>query len=162
IGRALYDRLLPLLRAQGFATLLAGITQPNDASVALHEAFGFRRCAMLTRVGFKNGAWRNVGIWELHVSDAPPGARKTLAECWSAPCPPLLRANALVFFALGLVIFQVGGPHRARAELRADLVQRCVELVGARRALLLEQPELLAATAEVLRRDAGEPNRLAQ
>jgi phosphinothricin acetyltransferase len=82
VARALYERLLPLLRAQGFATLIAGISQPNDASVALHEAFGFRRCATFTRVGFKHGAWRDVGYWELHLSDAPPTPRKLVTECW--------------------------------------------------------------------------------
>jgi phosphinothricin acetyltransferase len=82
VGRALYARLMPLLRAQGFATLIAGISQPNDASVALHEGFGFRRCATFARVGFKNGAWRDVGYWELHLRDGPPPARKTVAECW--------------------------------------------------------------------------------
>lgn len=83
LGRALYQRLVPLLRAQGFCVLLAGITQPNHASVAFHEAFGFRRCGTYTRVGFKNGAWHDVGYWELQLhGDAPPAPRKTVAECW--------------------------------------------------------------------------------
>src|SRR5438874_6938694 len=38
IGRELYDALLALLREQGFYTVCAGITLPNPASVALHEA----------------------------------------------------------------------------------------------------------------------------
>jgi L-amino acid N-acyltransferase YncA len=82
IGRRLYDRLLPLLKAQGYASLIAGISQPNEASVALHEAFGFKRCALFTRAGFKWGAWRDVGYWELHLSDGPPGERKRVADVW--------------------------------------------------------------------------------
>lgn len=84
IGRALYDKLIPTLRAQGFATLLAGIGLPNEASVGLHEAFGFRRCAVFARVGFKRGAWRDVGYWELHLHevDAPPGVLKPVREVY--------------------------------------------------------------------------------
>jgi len=82
IGRRLYERLLPVLKAQGYATLLAGISQPNEASVALHEALGFKRCALFTRAGFKFGAWRDVGYWELHVREGPPGERRRVAEVW--------------------------------------------------------------------------------
>ncbi|MSP61313.1 MAG: N-acetyltransferase family protein [Myxococcales bacterium] len=65
LGRALYQRMIPLLRAQGYVTLLAGITRPNPASERLHESFGFRRCATFHRVGWKFGRWRDVGYWEL-------------------------------------------------------------------------------------------------
>src|SRR5258706_11941380 len=41
VGRSLYDELFRRLAAQGFRRLVAGITLPNAASVALHEAFGF-------------------------------------------------------------------------------------------------------------------------
>ena len=37
-----FETLLTLLRAQGFCAAHAGVTLPNAASVALHEAFGFR------------------------------------------------------------------------------------------------------------------------
>src|SRR5450432_298249 len=74
IGTRLYERLLPTLQAQGYATLLAGITVPNPASERLHERFGFVRCATYHRVGWKFGSWRDVGYWELHLhtrEDAP-------------------------------------------------------------------------------------------
>ena len=35
------ERLLALLDAQGYRCLVAGITTPNEASVRLHERFGF-------------------------------------------------------------------------------------------------------------------------
>jgi phosphinothricin acetyltransferase len=84
IARALYGVLVPLLRAQGFATLIAGISQPNDSSVALHESLGFRRCALFSRAGYKHGAWRDVGYWELHLTagDAAPAPCRPVAECW--------------------------------------------------------------------------------
>ena len=65
VGRALYSRLLPVLKAQGYAKAYAGIAIPNVPSVAFHESFGFRRIAMLPAVGYKLGAWRDVGWWEL-------------------------------------------------------------------------------------------------
>ena len=61
IGRALYDALLPLLREQGIHTACAGITLPNPASVALHEAVGFRPVGIYRAIGFKFGAWHDVG-----------------------------------------------------------------------------------------------------
>ncbi len=74
VGRALYERLISMVRAQGYRTLLGGITVPNPASIGLHESFGFRRVALLERVGWKFGAWHDVGYWELHLQqnrDAP-------------------------------------------------------------------------------------------
>jgi L-amino acid N-acyltransferase YncA len=42
VGRALYAALLPELKRRGFHAAFAGITQPNPASVALHESVGFK------------------------------------------------------------------------------------------------------------------------
>ena len=69
LGRTLYDALFDVLRAQGFATALAGITLPNVPSVALHEALGFRRIATYPAVGFKNGAWHDTAWWTLRLGD---------------------------------------------------------------------------------------------
>src|SRR5690606_7653606 len=73
IGRALYAALLPLLRRQGYVTAAGGITLPNPASVALHESLGFRQAALYPHVGFKHGAWRDVGWWTLQLT-TPPAA----------------------------------------------------------------------------------------
>lgn len=64
VGRALYTRLLELLARQGFHNAYAAITLPNPGSVALHEAVGFRQFAVYRRVGYKLGAWHDVGWWE--------------------------------------------------------------------------------------------------
>lgn len=65
VGRALYRALLDILRIQGFYSAYAGIALPNDASVRLHEAMGFRPLGVYESVGFKAGAWRDVGWWQL-------------------------------------------------------------------------------------------------
>jgi L-amino acid N-acyltransferase YncA len=74
VGRRLYGCLLAMLRAQGFHGAFAGIALPNDASVRLHEAVGFRPLGVYREVGFKFGAWRDVGWWRLALADsgAPP------------------------------------------------------------------------------------------
>ena len=68
IGRALYGRLLEILARQGFHTAYAGITMPNESSIGLHEAMGFRLIGAYGEVGFKFGEWRNVGWWGLAIS----------------------------------------------------------------------------------------------
>jgi L-amino acid N-acyltransferase YncA len=70
VGRALYGSLIPILRAQGFRSAFAGITLPNEASVGLHEAVGFTPLGVYHHVGFKLGAWRDVGWWRLALSES--------------------------------------------------------------------------------------------
>lgn len=67
IGRRLYRVLLDELRERGLAVVIGGIAQPNPASVALHEAFGFRKVAHFERVGRKFERWIDVGYWELQL-----------------------------------------------------------------------------------------------
>lgn len=64
IGRALYEALLPDLAGRGYHLATAGITLPNAASVALHEAVGFTRAGVFTEVGYKLGAFHDVGWWQ--------------------------------------------------------------------------------------------------
>jgi phosphinothricin acetyltransferase len=74
VGRELYGALLPLLERQRLRVLLAGITLPNAASVGLHEAVGFRLVGVYERIGYKHGAWRDVGWWQLELPEPAPGA----------------------------------------------------------------------------------------
>ena len=61
LGRALYDVLFgEVLPATDFHKVYAGITQPNEASVALHERFGFVREGLFTQVGKKFDQWHDV------------------------------------------------------------------------------------------------------
>ena len=66
-GTALYTALLRRLRATGCHLAIAGIAQPNEASVALHERMGFRKVAHFGEVGFKFDRWIDVGYWELRL-----------------------------------------------------------------------------------------------
>jgi L-amino acid N-acyltransferase YncA len=81
VGRRLYDALLGLMRAQGMRTAIAGITQPNPASMALHHSCGFRTVGVFEQVGYKAGAWRDVAFLSLDLAPgldplaAPPEPR---------------------------------------------------------------------------------------
>lgn len=72
IGRALYTSLFAALVVQGYRNAVAGITLPNDASVALHRAVGFTPIGVYRRIGYKMGAWHDVGWFEREL--APRGA----------------------------------------------------------------------------------------
>jgi L-amino acid N-acyltransferase YncA len=81
-GRRLYTALLELMRAQGLRIACAGITLPNDASVALHRSVGFEPVGTFRAIGWKAGAWRDVSWWQLTL--APAGGGPPPAE----PGPP--------------------------------------------------------------------------
>jgi L-amino acid N-acyltransferase YncA len=63
VGRGLYEALMAELTKLGYAQAFAGIALPNAASVGLHEAVGFKHIGVYEKVGFKLGAWRDVGWW---------------------------------------------------------------------------------------------------
>lgn len=65
IGSELYGALIAAMRERGYHALLGGIALPNDASIALHEKFGFEKIAHFREVGHKFDRWIDVGYWEL-------------------------------------------------------------------------------------------------
>jgi L-amino acid N-acyltransferase YncA len=65
IGRALMRSLLDGVTDRGFANAFAGVTLPNPASVGLFESFGFEPVGVFRNVGYKFGAWHDVGWWQL-------------------------------------------------------------------------------------------------
>lgn len=64
VGRRLYPALFYALRARGYHQAFAGIALPNAGSVGLHEAVGFTPIGVYRDVGFKLGAWHDVGWWQ--------------------------------------------------------------------------------------------------
>ena len=83
LGRALMERLLDLLTKQGFTAVVAGITLPNPASVALHENLGFMPCATYRDTGFKLGEWRTVQVFSRDLAPRlnPPAELRRYADC---------------------------------------------------------------------------------
>lgn len=82
IGRELYMALIHTLSAQGFTQALATIALPNEASIDMHEAVGFKRAGVWRGVGFKHGEWRDVGLWQrpLALMETVPDEPRTFSE----------------------------------------------------------------------------------
>ena len=79
IGRGLYAKLFPAMEAAGLRTVIAGIALPNAASVRLHESFGMKHTGTFTNVGYKFGAWHDVGYWTGSLGDPAPAPNLSLA-----------------------------------------------------------------------------------
>ena len=69
IGSRLYEKLFEEIDKMDVHAIIAGISLPNDASIKLHEKFGFEKVAHFREVGFKMGRWVDVGYWEV-IRDA--------------------------------------------------------------------------------------------
>ena len=67
LGKALSQRVLEILEAQGYRAVVAVIALPNDASVALHKMLGFQHMGTLENLGFKRDQWHDVSFWELQL-----------------------------------------------------------------------------------------------
>lgn len=65
IGSALYEELLSRLRKASIHAVVGGVALPNEASVRLHEKFGFRKVAHFQQIGLKFGRWIDVAYWQL-------------------------------------------------------------------------------------------------
>lgn len=81
-GRLLYSSLIETLIAQDFTQAIAVLSLPNDYSIGLHEALGFRRGGVYREIGYKNGQWHDVGMWQRELSEPaePPLAPKAFRE----------------------------------------------------------------------------------
>ena len=83
VAEALYTALFEILRLQGYYRVLAGIAQPNTASVCFHKAMGFTQVGVYSAVGFKLGEWHDVAWYERALQDKrlpPPGPPLPLPE----------------------------------------------------------------------------------
>lgn len=72
VARALYLRLFDDLATRGFCNAYAGVTVPNEASVALHRGVGFEPVGTFRRVGHKFGQWHDVAWFQRVLKDTPP------------------------------------------------------------------------------------------
>ena len=69
-GFTLYQALFDSLKRLGYHTAIAGISLPNDASVALHKKMGMEQVAHFKQVGYKFEKWIDVGYWQLVFKQA--------------------------------------------------------------------------------------------
>ncbi|WP_329457366.1 GNAT family N-acetyltransferase [Streptomyces sp. NBC_01497] len=71
IGTLLYEALFEALAGEDLNRAYAGVTQPNEASVRLHERFGFRHVGTYEEVGRKFGTY-----WDVAWYEKPLGERR--------------------------------------------------------------------------------------
>lgn len=81
LGRRLYQDLLDVLRTEeSVHRAFAGITLPNESSLALHARCGFSFVGTFREAGFKFGRYWDVGWFESDLgrgtSDGPQGGRR--------------------------------------------------------------------------------------
>jgi len=68
IGTRLYAALFEAIADEDLRLAIAGVTLPNDASVALHEKFGFVSTGVMHEVGRKFEQYWDVGWFEKHLA----------------------------------------------------------------------------------------------
>jgi L-amino acid N-acyltransferase YncA len=68
LGRRLYEVLLDRLRADGMHLAVAVVATPNPASVALHEALGFRVVGTFREIGHKFGGYVDTTWYQLPLA----------------------------------------------------------------------------------------------
>lgn len=68
IGRQLYATLFGALADEDIHRAYGGITQPNEASVALHLAMGFRPVGTYREVGRKFGRFWDVALYQREMA----------------------------------------------------------------------------------------------
>ena len=74
MGRSCIRRSCETLAAQNYRRAFAGIALPNQASIALHEAVGFKHIGTNPEAGFKFDRWHDLGWWSfpLNIAKADP------------------------------------------------------------------------------------------
>ena len=85
IGKIMYTALFALLYEMNYYNIYAGITQPNEPSVRMHESMGFIPAGTWHGTGYKFGKWHDVKLMQkvlrqrvdkpkepIAISDVPP------------------------------------------------------------------------------------------
>ena len=85
IGTALYEKLLDILKKQNFCICYARVNDDNEASLKMHEKYGFRQIGSLKNCGYKFEKWHGILILE-----------KQLNEC-SVPPKPVIPIGKLEY-----------------------------------------------------------------
>ena len=82
IGIKLYQKLLEILKEQGYYNVFGGVALPNDPSVSLHLKCGFKEVGVYENIGYKIGKWHSTKWFQLvltkHKTD--PALPKSISE----------------------------------------------------------------------------------
>ncbi|MBB3826355.1 GNAT family N-acetyltransferase [Xanthomonas arboricola] len=64
LGRTLLQALVAAAEQRGVHVLVGGIDASNQASIALHEQFGFTHAGTVREAGFKFGRWLDLAFYQ--------------------------------------------------------------------------------------------------
>ena len=64
IATRLMEKLLEAANEAGYATMIAGIDADNDASIRMHEQFGFMCAGKIAKAGYKFGRWLDLVFYQ--------------------------------------------------------------------------------------------------
>lgn len=78
IGTQLYNKLISVLKYQGFKNLLAIISIPNPASEALHKKMGFEKAGDFNAIGYKFGQWQHTCWWQAQIGELDQSPRNPI------------------------------------------------------------------------------------
>ena len=74
VGRLLLTEIVRLAEASGFHAVMARISGPSDASLALHRGCGFELIGVEREVGRKFGKWLDVSLMQRLLQAVSPGS----------------------------------------------------------------------------------------
>jgi len=75
VGRLLLPALIDACAAAGYRQMIGYIDAANQASLRLHESFGFRQVGLLPAIGYKFGRWTDTAMVQRSLglgATAPP------------------------------------------------------------------------------------------
>ena len=121
IGKQLITYLIENVDKSRFHTIIAGIALPNEASVALHEKFGFTKISHFREIGFKFSQWQDVGHWQLILEQK----MKVLILCTGNSCRSQMAHGFLQSFDKDLIVCSAGT--RAAGKLNEGAVRVMAE-----------------------------------
>jgi L-amino acid N-acyltransferase YncA len=76
IGKALMERMLDDAKAAGIKEVIAVIADRGaEASIAIHEKFGFTKIGEMGKVGFKFGRWLGTVLMQKSLKGGPSQRR---------------------------------------------------------------------------------------
>jgi phosphinothricin acetyltransferase len=78
LGRRLYKSLFDAISGEDIHRIFAGATLPNEASVRLHLAMGFRQIGVQPQVGRKFGRFWDVALFFRDIAHGPSRSEKPL------------------------------------------------------------------------------------
>jgi phosphinothricin acetyltransferase len=65
LGKIMLPAIIDAARDQQYHVMIGGIDGTNAASIALHEKFGFSKCAEIRQAGYKFGRWLDLVFYQL-------------------------------------------------------------------------------------------------